>query len=148
MSRRRSDVPGPRRCPGAGPMSRDRSAVRGHADVPGPLRCPGPRRCPGAAPMSRAAPISRGRADVPVPVRFSACSGLSLFGRHMLQEARPKARQTPVESDHAPFYCPNSLTFIVNLTGADSVSHRIIGQKHSDKQLQENNPTCKKTTPL
>ena len=47
-----------------------------------------------------------------------------------------------------PLYYPNSLTFIANLTGADSVSHRIIGQTHSDKQLQENNPTCKKTTPL
>ena len=49
-------------------------------------------------------------------------------------EARTKARQTPAESDHAsPFYCPNSPTFIVNFTGADSVSHKIIGQKHSDK---------------
>ena len=37
-------------------------------------------------------------------------------------------------------YYPNSLTFIANLTGADSVSHKINGQKHSDKQLQENNP--------
>jgi len=66
----------------------------------------------------------------------------------VLQEARLKARQTPVESHHAPSYCPNSQTFIVNLTGVNSVSHKIIGQKHSDKQLQENNPTCKKTTPL
>ncbi|MDD0245723.1 hypothetical protein PSY47_23410, partial [Shigella flexneri] len=55
---------------------------------------------------------------------------------------------TPVESHHAPSYCPNSQTFIVNLTGVNSVSHKIIGQKHSDKQLQENNPICKKTTPL
>jgi len=80
-------------------------------------------------------PVQVSRCDV----LFRPCSGLSLFGRHMLQEARPKARQTPVESDHAPFYCPNSLTFIENLTGVDSVSHKIIGQKHSDKQLQENN---------
>ena len=125
-----------------------------------PLRCD---VCPGAAAMSvlgcdvcsGAAMSCSGAMSVQVlfrspaamscsgPVQVSACSGAICCRKH----GRKHDRHT-VESDHAPFYCPNSLTFIENLTGVDSVSHKVIGQKHSDKQLQENNPTCKKTTPL
>ena len=45
-------------------------------------------------------------------------------------------------------YYLNSLTFIANLTGTDSVSHKIIGQKHSEKTTAKNQPHLQENDPL